>query len=427
MSTVALAFMVYAVTGSVLHMGGIMAVSTVPMVVTAWIGGAFLDRYSARNVMVLADASRAALIFAMPFLAQQAVGLVYIVAALMGVFSALFNPAQIKLVGEVVTREDLVKTNSYLGISRDGAELIGFLVGGVLVTYLGYTIAFAIDAASYAVSGVLLIGLPAGLKHAGSTPRVRALVAESPAVLGRLWRHPALRANLLLAVFGVAAAMMYAPNSYGLALEVFNKGAAGLATLEVFVAAGLILGGLLYSRTRLTGDKNGHVFFSLLAWSVLLVTVSFSEQFWVSIVLVGLVGLASVGALIPSITLVQEVPASPYKGRLIAIRSGFGQLGITAGFLLGGFLGAEAGIMRTFLLAGVATAVISIAIYVPYRLAASRRARGAWRTATEAGARRSEARQVANDAAFNGNAAIPGETSATAWAKAAEAAAMKER
>ena len=84
------------------------------------------------------------------------------------------------------------------------------------------------DAISYVVSGILLIGLPRGLVHDGPVPKVRTLVAESPAVLGRLWRHPAFRTNLLLAVFAAGAAMMYVPNSYGLALEVFDKGAGGV-------------------------------------------------------------------------------------------------------------------------------------------------------------------------------------------------------
>jgi len=291
--------------------------------------------------MVLADAARAVLIFSMPFLAQQATGLVYVVAALLGVFSALFNPGQIKLVGEVVEKEHLVKANSYLGISRDGAELIGYLLGGVLVTYLGYTLTFVLDAASYALSGLLLLGLPRGLVHTGPAPKVRTLVAESPAVFGRLWRHPALRTNLLLAVFAVAAAMMHVPNSFGLALEVFDRGAAGLATLEVFVAVGLILGGLGYSRLRLRRDKNSYVFYSLGAWAVCLIAISFSGQFWLSIVLMGLVGVASIGAVVPSITLIQETPVSADKGRLIAIRSGFGQLGVMVGYLLGGLLGAE--------------------------------------------------------------------------------------
>jgi MFS family permease len=80
MSSVALAVMVYRLTGSPLQMGGIMAASVVPLVVTAWVGGAILDRCRARDVMVLSDFVRAVLIFCMPFAAGHLVGLAYVVA-----------------------------------------------------------------------------------------------------------------------------------------------------------------------------------------------------------------------------------------------------------------------------------------------------------------------------------------------------------
>ena len=86
-------------------MGGVLAISTFPLVVTSFVGGALLDRFSAKNVMVLSDVVRAVLIFSMPFLAEKAVGLIYVVAALIGVCSALFNPGQIKLVGDLIERE----------------------------------------------------------------------------------------------------------------------------------------------------------------------------------------------------------------------------------------------------------------------------------------------------------------------------------
>ncbi len=186
MSTVALAFMVYKLTGSVLHMGGVMAVSTFPLVVTSFVGGALLDRFSAKNLMVLADLARAVLIFVMPFVAREAVGLIYVVAAFMGIFSALFNPGQIKLIGQLVAREKLVRANSYLSVSRDGAELIGYLVGGVLVIYVGYTLTFAIDAASYLLSALLLVGLPRVVPRAGGAAAVAARPAR-PA-RARSWR-----------------------------------------------------------------------------------------------------------------------------------------------------------------------------------------------------------------------------------------------
>src|SRR5665811_2609140 len=75
----------------------------------------------------------------MPLAAGRSVGLIYAVAASVGVFSALFNPSQVKVVGELVPAEGLVKANSYLSIAREGAELGGYLVGGALVALLGYT------------------------------------------------------------------------------------------------------------------------------------------------------------------------------------------------------------------------------------------------------------------------------------------------
>ncbi len=434
MSTVALAIMVYQITGSVLHMGGILAASTLPLVVTAWIGGAFLDRYSARNVMVLADVARAVLIFALPLVAQEAVGLVYVIAALMGIFTAVFNPGQIKFVSELVHRDHLVKADSYLGVARDGAELGGYLLGGAVasiavvtvlgVSMAGYTLAFIIDAISYLVSGVLLLGLPRGAAHDGPMPRVRVLVAESPAVLGGLWRHPALRANLLLAVFAAGAMMMYLPNSYGLALEVFDMGSLGLAAMEVFLGVGLIVGGLVLSRMRLKGDKNVYVFFSLAALGACLLAVSASPFFWLSVALLALGGAASVGISVPSMTLYQQTPASPDKGRLITLRAGFGQLGVATGLVLGGVVGAQIGIKPAFFVAGAATIVIGMGIYLPYRLSAGSRARSARTAALEAGATRTTARQAAQEAAYSGlastmgGAGAPG-SDAVAWAAAA--------
>ena len=75
---------------------------------------------------------------------------------------------------------------------------------------------------------------------------------------------------------------------------------------------------------------------------------------------------------------------------------------------------------------GVATIVIGLLIYGPYRLSASRRARTAWSAAMDAGAKRSTARQIAQEAAYtgvtlNGGLGAPS-AGAAAWA-AAEAAA----
>jgi hypothetical protein len=127
----------------------------------------------------------------------------------------------------------------------------------------------------------------------------------------------------------------------------------------------------------------------------------------------------------------QETPPTPDKGRLIALRSGFGQLGLTAGLVVGGALGEGLGIKRLFVVAGVATIVIGLIIYLPYRSGAGRRARTAWAAAVATGAKRTVALQRAREAAWTGvvlsgpaaaGAAGAG-AAAAAWAAAADEAA----
>ena len=414
LSMVALGIMVYQLTGSMLHMGGVMAVSAFPLIVTSWIGGALLDRFSAKWIMVGADAARAVLIFVMPFLAEAATGLIYLIACLMGVFSACFNPGQMKLTADLVPRERLVKANSYLSISRDGTEWIGYLAGGALVLAAGYKIAFFIDAASYVASGLLLLGLPRVARRVGPAAPVRALIAESPAVFMRMWRHPALRTNMLLVVFPAIAVMMGMPNSYGLVLEVFDAGALAMGALEAAVAVGSIVGALAISRMSLKGDKNAYVLLSLVLIAACLVGVHFTDFLWIAIALMGVAGLVNVGMVIPSITMFQETPSEADKGRLLAVRGGFGQIGSTIGFLVGGVVGEAVGIRRSFLVAGVAVIVMSVAIWVPYRIGWARRGHAAWEAALAAGSTRVVARRAAQRAA--------GGDQVEAWAMAAELA-----
>jgi len=428
-SMVALVIMVGELTGSPLQMGGVLAVSTFPLIITSWIGGAVLDRFSAKALMVLADIARAVLIFALPYAAEVHVGLIYLVACLVGVFSAVFNPGQVKLTSELVTREQLVKANSYLSVSRDGAEFVGYLAGGALVAAVGYLLSFAIDAVSYLASALLLIGLPRPAPRPGPPARVVDLIAQSPVVFGRLWRHPGLRTNLLLAVFPVMGLMMCLPISYGLVLDVFQAEDWAIGVLEGAIAAGLILGGLMLSRMKLGKDKNLYVLLSLVVVSACFVGIRFSDYLWLSIALMGVAGVANVGVFVPSITMFQETATEGDKGRLLALRGGSGQVGSTVGFLLGGLVGEALGIRRAFLVAGLAVVVVSLAIYIPYRIGAGRRARTARQEALASGSRRVDAAEAARAAAVgDGPSARPVVTgdATEAWTMAVEQAEMKE-
>jgi MFS family permease len=373
-STIALAVMVFDLTGSVLHMGGILAASTLPLVFMSFVGGALLDRFDGRRLMVVADMARAVLIMATPFAAGVSIGFVYVVAAAMGIFSAMFNPSQVKVVGEIASPGELVRANSYMSLARDGMELGGYLLGGVLAATVGYLVTFAIDSFSYALSAVLLLGLPAGAPLTDRGATALQLIRESPAVFRRILARPSLRTNLLMAVLPMLAIMMSLPNAYGLALEVYQRGPRGFAFMEVITAGGWILGGIIASRINYKGDRNRYVFWSILGMAACFVGVGMSRSFWLGVAFLACGAVANVGVIVGSMTLFQEVEPRPDKGRIIAIRAGFGQMGTTLGLVLGGYLGSALGIRELFLVSGLAGAVLAVATFVPYGVSLRRRA-----------------------------------------------------
>ena len=142
---------------------------------------------------------------------------------------------------------------------------------------VGYKVAFAIDAASYVASGLLLLGLPRARARTGPPARVAQLIAESPAVFMRMWRHPALRTNLLLVVLpGYGHHDGHAQLLRAGAGRVRRPAPLAMGVLEAAVAVGSIVGGLLISRMSLKGDKNAYVLLSLVVIAACLVGVHFS-------------------------------------------------------------------------------------------------------------------------------------------------------
>lgn len=367
-STVALAVMVFDLSGSVLHMGGVLAASAAPLVVMSFVGGALLDKYEGRRLMVVSDVARAALVLSMPVAASQSVGLIYLVAGVIGVFSALFNPSQVRVIGLMVSPDRLVKANSYLSVFREGAEIGGYLVGGALVASLGYFATFTIDAATYGVSALLLLGLPRAERAMAESPELVSLVRGSVRAVSGIWRSRRLRTNLLLALLPFPFLMMGTPNAYGLALDVFDKGPQGFALMEVLTSGGWIAGGLIAGRMNFKGDRNSYVYWSAVAMAVCMVAVGLSSSFWLAVAFLVLGAVANVGLIVGSMTLYQEIQERPDKGRMIAIRAGFGQMSMTLGLLGGGILGEYIGITTVFWTIGVAAIVLGTVVYLPYRM-----------------------------------------------------------
>ena len=108
--------------------------------------------------MIAADAVRVGVFVALPFAPSAAA--VVALAAVAGLATGFFRPAVYAGVPNLVPDDQLPAANALLQTVENLSWAIGPLVGGVLTAAAGPSAAYAINAASFVVSIVLVVRIP---------------------------------------------------------------------------------------------------------------------------------------------------------------------------------------------------------------------------------------------------------------------------
>jgi MFS family permease len=185
MAPIAMAFAVLDLTGSPRLVGYVIASQSVAQIAVQLFGGALADRWSRRRLIVFADLLAASSQATMAFLLLSGTAEVWqlsVLMALNGVGFALHWPAAVGLVPQVVEREKLQPANALLSLAQSGAFGLGGACAGVLVALVGAGVAIAVDAATFGVSAVLMVGMR-------PRPQVRARGSSLLAELRDGWRE----------------------------------------------------------------------------------------------------------------------------------------------------------------------------------------------------------------------------------------------
>jgi MFS family permease len=157
--SVALAFAVLDLTGSVKDLGLVLAAQTVPLVLFLLMGGVWSDRLPRRAVMLTSDLVRAGAQGASALLLVSGNAHVWqlvVLQAVYGAAEAFFKPAAQALLPETVAAADLQQANALIAVSGNIANVGGPALAGVLVATLGAGWGLAIDAGSFLASAAYL-------------------------------------------------------------------------------------------------------------------------------------------------------------------------------------------------------------------------------------------------------------------------------
>ncbi|MDN6178655.1 MAG: MFS transporter [Micrococcaceae bacterium] len=189
-TSVALAVLVLVTLGgNAQDQGWVSAARWAPYLIFGLVAGIWVDRFSRRSALMVADLGRAVLLGVLCLGGVSGWLSVPAVVALVfgfGVLSLVGDAAYQCFIPQLVPRKLLVRANVRLEQSGTVAQTIGAAVAGGLVAVLTAPWALLLDAGSFLFSGIVvatLPGRPAGndsvSKDRGKGPSLRSRVAES--------------------------------------------------------------------------------------------------------------------------------------------------------------------------------------------------------------------------------------------------------
>jgi MFS family permease len=252
---VALAGLVYSLTRSPALVAAVYASLTVPFTVFSFIGGPLADRLNRQMLMVVADLTRGVLALGFFLIHRPSqVWAVFVLSGAITALGAIFEPASMAALPNLVDAGDLTTANVMAGATWGTMLAVGSAVGGLVVAAFGRGAGYIGDAASFFVSAALVFRI----RRRFSEPRERH--HEHPGLF-RATREAVQYARndgrvlSMLAVkggFGIGGGVVALLPV--LAFTVFHAGDRGTGILYGFRGLGVFLGPFLVSRLAREDD-----------------------------------------------------------------------------------------------------------------------------------------------------------------------------
>jgi MFS family permease len=391
---IALAFLVGGTTQSVVAVAFVFVAATIPNLVLGPIAGAFVDRWNHRDVMIVSDLLRAAVVLIMPIAAVTNVLLVYPLIFIVTSISIFFRPARVAVLPRIVHEDDLLTANSALWAGETFADVVGYPLAGLFVAFLGpaLPLAFWIDAATYGASAILIgsMAVPAiqrarattaaagdgtaaatteeaaAPSTAAASPGRTGIVAEMREGFAFLRHEPVLFANTIQAAFAQLALGSLTALTPIFVQEVIGPAnninpTAGYAFLEAAIGIGNLIGGFLIGLVGMHLAKGRLVIGGYVLFGLCLIAFAWSGSLALDLGLLLGAGIANMVFVIPSQVLFQQRTPPELIGRVVSFRFALVFGSMTLAMAVGGILGQVVGIAPVLAFSGLASVVAGLA------------------------------------------------------------------
>ena len=171
-----LMLLVNQLTGSTLALAAVSIALAIPPLTIGIVAGTYVDRWDRRTIMIASDSLRAVVVLGFIVVGRaELVPLLFVLAFVQATIGTFFSPARGALIPRVVPAEGLLAANSIGQATRVIASVVGSALAGLIVGVAGLTWpAFVLDAATFGVSVLLVLGVSRSVGKPSDAERVAA-------------------------------------------------------------------------------------------------------------------------------------------------------------------------------------------------------------------------------------------------------------
>jgi DHA3 family macrolide efflux protein-like MFS transporter len=283
--------------------------------------------------------------------------LVYPLVFLVTTVSIFFRPAKGAILPRIVDEDDLLPANSALWVGETAADIVGYVLAGLFVAFLGdqLPLAFWVDAVTYVGSatliGTIVVAPIARAVAEEAADRVGGVVSRFTAELREGWRflraEPVLLATTVQATVAqfmlgtfLALTPIYAVESID---RLGVQSVAAYSFIESGIGLGNLVGGFVIGLVGSRLALGRMVIAGYAVTGACIAALAIAGNLAIAVALAFGAGVGNLAFVIPSQTLFQRRTPQELLGRVLGLRFSlvFGSMTLAMG--VGGLLAEIAG------------------------------------------------------------------------------------
>jgi len=352
---------VFASTGSARWVGAATICRLVPYVVLGPVGGVIADRYDRRTVLIAGDLARGVLMVGLAAVVESdgPVALLLVLTALASSAGTAERPAAMALLPRLVGEARLGPANALLHTVQDLGVVVGPAIGAVLLAVAPNSVAFLVNALTFAASATLLWTI--------RRPVVKASArAVESARLHLLQGLRTVRATPfvvpLLIVIGMAE-LTYGAQTVQLVVYAAHRldlGAAGYGYLLAAGGAGGLLSAAVNPRLTTSNHISGIVVGSGALYCATQLAYARVSELVLALAITLIGGAGFVACEVVAETTLARVAPAESLGRLMGVVEAVAVGAMVAGALLASLLLASTSLGKSFTILGGVTLLATL-------------------------------------------------------------------